>query len=178
MRAIRPDRVQAAASNFVGLLFGTQLETEDDLQAISDQCSPATPIALASIPGHDAAFRVENLFAGTGRLISGSFFPLFCLPYLSTRARELILAILLPAPVAMGSGEGLRLAEQAISDAARTGKSVLLKNTHLVSSWLSSGLEKRLQTLRPNSQFRLYLTMETSPKVRELLFFLFREPRR
>ena len=76
MRAIRPDRVQAAASHFVGLLFGAQLETEDDLQAISDQSSPSTPIALASIPGHDAAFRVENLYAGTGRLISGKSLPI------------------------------------------------------------------------------------------------------
>lgn len=78
----------------------------------------------------------------------------------------------------MGSAEGLRLAEQAISDAARTGKSVLLKNTHLVASWLSSGLEKRLQTLRPNPQFRLYLTMETSPKVRLLLLSFFSRERR
>lgn len=65
----------------------------------------------------------------------------------------------------MGSAEGLQLAEQAIADAARTGKAVLLKNTHLVSGWLSSGLEKKLQTLRPSPQFRLFLTMETSPKV-------------
>jgi dynein heavy chain 1, cytosolic len=72
MRAVRPDRLQAAASNFVSLVFGAQLETEDDLQTIADQSSPVTPIALASVPGHDAAFRVENLYAGTGQLISGS----------------------------------------------------------------------------------------------------------
>jgi dynein heavy chain 1, cytosolic len=72
---------------------------------------------------------------------------------------------LLPSSVAMGSAEGLWNADQAIAEAARSGKSVLLKNTHLVSSWLSSGLEKKLQTLRPNPHFRLFLTMETSPKV-------------
>ena len=71
MRALRPDRLQAAASAFVTEVFGSTLSTEDDLQLVSDQCSAATPIALASIPGHDAAFRVENLYAGTGRLISG-----------------------------------------------------------------------------------------------------------
>lgn len=65
----------------------------------------------------------------------------------------------------MGSAEGLRLAEQAIAEAARAGKMVLLKNTHLVSGWLSSSLEKRIQTLRPHPRFRLFLTMETSNKV-------------
>lgn len=100
-----------------------------------------TPIALASIPGHDAAFRVEALFAGSSDLL----------------------------PVAMGSAEGLRLAEQAIAEAARTGKTVLLKNVHLVPGWLSSNLEKRLQTLRPHPRFRIFLTMETSDKVRRPL---------
>lgn len=119
-------------------MFGVHLETDEDLQAVMDQSQPTTPIALASIPGHDAAFRVEALLAGSGDLLS----------------------------VAMGSAEGLRLAEQAIADAARSGKAVLLKNTHLVSIWLSSGLEKRLQTLRPHPRFRLFLTMETSNKVR------------
>lgn len=65
----------------------------------------------------------------------------------------------------MGSAEGLRLAEQAIAEAARAGKMVLLKNIHLVSGWLSSSLEKRIQTLRPHPRFRLFLTMETSNKV-------------
>ncbi|CED84986.1 dynein heavy chain cytosolic [Phaffia rhodozyma] len=137
MRAIRLDRIQAAAGIFVKCVFGHSLETEDDLQMFSDQSTALTPIVLASIPGHDAAYRVENLFAETGRLIS----------------------------VAMGSSEGLRLAEQAISEASRTGKIVLLKNTHLVCGWLSSTLEKRLQTLRAHPNFRLFLTMETSPKI-------------
>lgn len=79
MRAVRPDRLQAAASIFVGVIFGTSLETEDDLETISEQSSASTPIALASIPGHDAAYRVESLFAGTGKLVSGmsTFSPRF-----------------------------------------------------------------------------------------------------
>jgi hypothetical protein len=64
----------------------------------------------------------------------------------------------------MGSAEGIRQAEQALADAARSGKILLLKNTHLCSGWLASTLEKRMQTLRPNSSFRLFLTMEMSPK--------------
>lgn len=42
---------------------------------------------------------------------------------------------------------------------------LLLKNTHLCTSWLASTLDKKLQTLRPNGQFRIFLTLETNPKV-------------
>jgi hypothetical protein len=122
----------------VANVFGVQLEVEENLQTVISESQATTPIALASIPGHDAAFRVEALLAGSDELL----------------------------PVAMGSAEGLRLAEQAIAEAARAGKTVLLKNVHLVSGWLSSNLEKRLQTLRPHPRFRLFLTMETSDKVR------------
>lgn len=65
----------------------------------------------------------------------------------------------------MGSTEGIRQAEQALADAARSGKILLLKNTHLCSGWLASTLEKRMQILRPNPNFRLFLTMEMGPKV-------------
>jgi dynein heavy chain 1 len=64
----------------------------------------------------------------------------------------------------MGSQEGYGLADQAIANAARTGNWVLLKNVHLAPNWLSQ-LEKRLQSLNPNRNFRLFLTMETNPKI-------------
>ena len=64
----------------------------------------------------------------------------------------------------MGSAEGFALADQAIAQAAKNGTWVLLKNVHLASSWLSQ-LEKRLLTVSPHPQFRLFLTMEINPKV-------------
>ena len=41
---------------------------------------------------------------------------------------------------------------------------VLLKNVHLAPQWLVT-LEKKLHTLNPHANFRLFLTMEINPKV-------------
>jgi dynein heavy chain 1 len=64
----------------------------------------------------------------------------------------------------MGSPEGFGLADQAIATATKTGSWVLLKNVHLALSWLGQ-LDKRLHSLKANPNFRLFLTMETNPKV-------------
>jgi len=64
----------------------------------------------------------------------------------------------------MGSNEGLASADKAITNAAATGSWVLVKNVHLAPSWLQS-LEKRLYSLKPHVDFRLFLSMESSPKI-------------
>lgn len=78
MRAVRPDRVEASASKFISAVFNAPLVTEEDLQAIVDQCEATTPIALVSVPGHDAAFRVENLVTDPRDLISGQSLRRLC----------------------------------------------------------------------------------------------------
>lgn len=104
---------------------------------VSDEVPASTPIALISVPGYDASYRVENLIKATG-------------------ARS--------TSVAMGSQEGFTLADQAIATASRQGTWVLLKNVHLAPSWLGQ-LEKKLQTLNPHHSFRLFLTMEANPAI-------------
>jgi dynein heavy chain 1 len=64
----------------------------------------------------------------------------------------------------MGSNEGVASADKAISNAAATGSWVLVKNVHLAPSWLQS-LEKRIDSLKPHADFRLFLSMEASPKI-------------
>ena len=131
--------MQALAA-FADLAFGSDLasQAEYDLQAIVQHEVGAThAIALASVPGHDAAYRVDNLCRATGATC---------------------------VSVAMGSAEGFTLADQAIANAARTGSWVLLKNVHLAPGWLGQ-LEKRLHSLSPSRSFRLFLTMETSPVI-------------
>jgi dynein heavy chain 1 len=64
----------------------------------------------------------------------------------------------------MGSNEGLATADKAVSNAASAGTWVLVKNVHLTPAWLQS-LEKRLDALRPHPNFRLFLSMESSPKI-------------
>ncbi len=63
-----------------------------------------------------------------------------------------------------GSAEGFNLAERAISSASKSGRWVLLKNVHLAPQWLVQ-LEKKLHSIVPHADFRLFLTMEINPKV-------------
>ncbi|WVQ81477.1 hypothetical protein IAT38_003601 [Cryptococcus sp. DSM 104549] len=140
VKLFRPDRLLQAMSAFADLAFGSDLanQADYDLQAVvADQVGPTHPIALASVPGYDASYRVDNLCRATGTSC---------------------------ASVAMGSAEGFTHADQAIANAARTGSWVLLKNVHLAPGWLAQ-LEKRLHSLSPNRNFRLFLTMETNPVI-------------
>lgn len=136
IKCLRPDRLLQAMSAFVNSIFGNDVlaETAYDLQNIvSNEVSAATPVALCSVPGYDASYRVDNLVKVMGTKCTS---------------------------VAMGSQEGFALADQAIATGARTGQWVLLKNVHLAPSWLSQ-LEKKILGLNANRNFRLFLTCET-----------------
>ena len=140
IKLFRPDKLMQALAAFSDLAFGTDLGSlsEYDLgKMVELEVGPQHPIALASVPGHDASYRVDNLVRATGVTCTS---------------------------VALGSVEGFGLADQAIANAARTGTWVLLKNVHLAPAWLGQ-LEKRLQSLSANPNFRLFLTMETNPVV-------------
>ncbi|KAK4688349.1 dynein cytoplasmic 1 heavy chain, partial [Tremellales sp. Uapishka_1] len=140
IKIFRPDRVMQALEVFAHLVFGSDLasQADYDLQAVVDrETGPTHPLALVSVPGYDASYRVENLVRSTGVQCTS---------------------------VAMGSAEGFTLADQAIANAARTGTWVLLNNVHLAPGWLGQ-LEKRLHSLSPNKSFRLFLTMETNPVI-------------
>ncbi|KAG9049343.1 hypothetical protein FS837_010557 [Tulasnella sp. UAMH 9824] len=140
IKCFRPDRLLQATALFVREVFSVDMSSQSafDLKhMVSDEVVPTTPLALVSVPGYDASYRVENLIRDTS-------------------ARSV--------SVAMGSQEGFTLAEQAIAGAARQGSWVLLKNVHLAPSWLST-LEKRLQSLSPHRGFRLFLTMEANPVI-------------
>ncbi|KAF7784539.1 hypothetical protein Agabi119p4_704 [Agaricus bisporus var. burnettii] len=140
IKCFRPDRLLQAASLFVRDVFETDLAeiSSYELGAIvADEVLPATPVSLVSVHGYDASYRVENLIKNT-----------------NSRSTS----------VAMGSQEGFTLADQAIAAASRQGTWVLLKNVHLSPAWLGQ-LEKKLQTLNPHRNFRLFLTMEANPSI-------------
>ena len=140
IKCFRPDRLLQATAIFATSSFGKDLTAEStvDLGAVvHDEVLPTTPVAMVSVTGFDASFKVENLVQTYGIKCHS---------------------------VAMGSQEGFALAEQAIAVAARQGTWVLLKNVHLAPSWLGQ-LEKRVQNANPNKAFRLFLTMEANPVV-------------
>jgi dynein heavy chain 1 len=138
VKLFRLDRFVPAAEKFVTAVFGKDLlEANGDLKVIVDQVSATTPIALSSSPGFDASYKVDSL-----------------VERVHTQCTN----------IAMGSNEGLASADKAISNAAATGSWVLVKNVHLAPSWLQS-LEKRMDSLKPHADFRLFLSMEASPKI-------------
>ncbi|CAG8125108.1 unnamed protein product [Penicillium salamii] len=138
VKVCRMDRFVPAAERFIVAVFGRELyEGGADLKHVVEQVTATRPIALSSSPGFDASYKVDALVE-------------------STRATC--------ANIAMGSNEGLESADKAISNAAAVGNWVLVKNVHLAPAWLQS-LEKRLDSLKPHPQFRLFLSMESSPKI-------------
>lgn len=138
IKQLRADRLVPAAERVVLAMFGSSLfDTTNDLSELIAQAGPKTPIALCCSPGFDASFKVEAVV--DARRIKCSY-------------------------IAMGSSEGVGSADKAISEAAATGTWVFVKNVHLALGWLQ-GVEKRLDSLKPNHDFRLFLSMETNPKI-------------
>lgn len=138
IKIARPDRFLPAAERLVAATFGTEMfRVSDNLSVIVKQVNAGTPIALMSNPGFDASYKIDALVERTNAVC---------------------------ANVAMGSDEGVATADKAIASATANGTWVLIKNVHLAPQWLQS-LEKRLSSLRPNEDFRLFLSMEASPKI-------------
>ncbi|KAI0009506.1 cytoplasmic dynein heavy chain [Xylariaceae sp. FL0662B] len=138
VKLFRLDRFVPTAERFVVSVFGPELfDIVDDLKETVSQIPPTRPISLVSSPGFDASYKVDNL-----------------VERMRVRCTN----------IAMGSNESLASADKAISNGAQVGSWVLVKNVHLAPTWLQS-LEKRMESLNPHSDFRLFLSMESSPKI-------------
>ncbi len=69
IKCLRPDRLLQATARFVRLVFNTELSSQSDYDLgtmVNDEVPAATPLALISVPGYDASYRVENLIKNTG----------------------------------------------------------------------------------------------------------------
>ncbi|KAI8958673.1 cytoplasmic dynein heavy chain [Daldinia sp. FL1419] len=138
VKLFRLDRFVPTAERFVASVFGAELlDVVDDLKETISQVPSTRPISLVSTPGFDASYKVDNL-----------------VERMRVRCTN----------IAMGSNESLASADKAVSNAAQVGSWVLIKNVHLAPTWLQS-LEKRMESLNPHSDFRLFLSMESSPKI-------------
>lgn len=141
MKALRPDRLLPAMSQFANRVFKTNLTeaSEYDLSAVViSEIVSSTPVVMCSVPGYDASFRVDHIVEQQANIRCVS--------------------------VAMGSQEGHALADQAIATATREGTWVLVKNAHLAVMWLKQ-LDKRLYGLSAHPKFRLFLTLEMNDSV-------------
>jgi dynein heavy chain 1 len=122
----------------MGDSFLYQSQQELDLANVVDnEVKATTPLLLCSMPGYDVSGRVDDLVTLTNSHCTS---------------------------IAIGSAEGFNQAEKVISASVKSGVWVLLKNVHLAPQWLVT-LEKKLHTLTPHPNFRLFMTMEINPKV-------------
>lgn len=138
IKLFRIDRFVPAAERFATLVFGSDLfDVVEDLKQTINQVSATSPISMVSSPGFDASYKVDSL-----------------VERMRVRCTN----------IAMGSSEGENSANSAIANAAQTGSWVLIKNVHLAPQWLG-GLEKKMDSLNPSPDFRLFLSMESSNKI-------------
>ncbi|XP_075239024.1 cytoplasmic dynein 1 heavy chain 1-like isoform X4 [Convolutriloba macropyga] len=142
VEAFRPDRLLAAVNQFVASVMGEEflnvIDSPLDLRrVVEEEVTSGTAVLMCSVTGFDASGKVEDLAADTGKQLTA---------------------------ISIGSAEGFKQADSAINMAAKSGRWVLLKNVHLAPQWLA-GIEKKLHSLTPNNNFRLFLTCEITPKL-------------
>eukprot|EP01062_Namystynia_karyoxenos_P024171 TRINITY_DN1939_c0_g6_i1.p1 TRINITY_DN1939_c0_g6~~TRINITY_DN1939_c0_g6_i1.p1 ORF type:complete len:4792 (+),score=1866.14 TRINITY_DN1939_c0_g6_i1:876-14378(+) len=142
IKALRPDRLCAAASNFIAGRMGEEYVRQPPvlLQDVFKETSPSTPVLFILFPGADPLREVEAL----GRKLGVS------------QAKGTLSA------VAMGEGQG-DAAREALRHSAENGGWVVLQNIHLMGRWLNS-LEQELEDLckEPHREFRVWITAEPS----------------
>ncbi|KJH46392.1 ATPase family protein [Dictyocaulus viviparus] len=141
VHCLRSDRLMASAHRLVSAAFGEGFMQQDkviDLHEIIDNEACAVFVCSNhSATGYDASGKIEDLGIQTGRPVTS---------------------------IAIGSSEGFSQADAALTAASKSGRWVLLKNVHLAPQWLGN-MEKRLHTLKPHANFRLFLTAEIHPKL-------------
>ena len=139
VQVLRPDRLTSAMDAFVRktLSLPSLTPPEIHMEQYAKLTEPTEAVLMVTTPGADPSLQVEEMaFRVVGR----------------TRFVQ----------IAMGGGQTEEAMVQ-LRRCAAEGKWLLLKNLHLVISWVPA-LEKELNGLRPDPNFRLWLTTEPHDK--------------
>jgi len=138
IRAMRPDRMTLAISNWVSDVLGKQYATaiNFDLLLSFEDSGPAVPIFFLLSPGVDPAADVRALGKTMGKTEDEGKFQ----------------------GVSLGQGQE-PVAEKALDHGYVEGGWVMLENIELVASWLPK-LEKKLEALEEGAhpEFRVFLS--------------------
>ncbi|XP_040514464.1 cytoplasmic dynein 2 heavy chain 1 isoform X1 [Gallus gallus] len=144
VQALRPDRLQSAMALFACKALGIKELSPSplNLKRLYKETLETEPVLIIISPGADPSQELQEL-ASVER---------------NTECYH---------QIAMGQGQA-DLAIQTLKECARNGEWLCLKNLHLVIPWLPV-LEKELNTLQPQPNFRLWLTTEVHPKFTPIL---------
>jgi len=143
IRALRPDRVTAAVSNFVRVTLGDRYIDQEPFNmkdTFADSSAP-TPLFFVLFPGVDPGEDIEKLGRELGFTESNGRYK--C--------------------ISMGQGQEAN-AEAALQHYAKEGGWVFLQNVHLMESWLPQ-LERKLEIAAEtgHDDFRCFLSAEPPP---------------
>ncbi|XP_062567134.1 dynein beta chain, ciliary-like [Saccostrea cucullata] len=140
MRALRPDRMTYAVTNYVEEKLGTKYVEGRAVEFAKsyEESGPATPIFFILSPGVDPLKDVEALGRTLGFTDDKSNFH----------------------NISLGQGQEV-VAEAAMDLSAKEGHWVVLQNVHLVAKWLAT-LEKKLEQYSTESHeaYRVYISAE------------------
>ncbi|KAK3733203.1 hypothetical protein QZH41_019685, partial [Actinostola sp. cb2023] len=140
MRALRPDRMTYAVSNFVEEKLGHKYVEDAPLEFAKsfEESSPSTPIFFILSPGVDPLKDVEALGKKLGKTFDNKNFH----------------------NVSLGQGQEI-VAEQCLEIASQEGHWVILQNVHLVKNWLPK-LEKQLEAygIGTHEEYRVFISAE------------------
>eukprot|EP00966_Prymnesium_polylepis_P176410 4083480-Prymnesium_polylepis.1 len=143
MRALRPDRVTAAVSNFVRSSLGHRYIDQEpfNMKDTFDDSSAPTPLFFVLFPGVDPGGDIEKLGKDLG--------------FTENNGRY--------KSISMGQGQEVN-AEEALQKYAKEGGWVFLQNVHLMESWLPR-LERQLELAAEDGHddFRCFLSAEPPP---------------
>merc|ERR1719242_2057863 len=150
-KPFRPDQMIRSGNKFIESVFGWNLAefaaNEETLtHIVKTQCDENTPILMASTPGNDPSAKID-----------GAAIEVFGEMTQEQMAKKY-------QAFALGSPKDYERADNAITQATKKGTWVCLKNVHLSPEWLQT-LGKRLNRLKKDPNFRLFMTMEIHPKV-------------
>ncbi|XP_013396327.1 dynein beta chain, ciliary isoform X2 [Lingula anatina] len=140
MRALRPDRMSYAVTNFVEEKLGSKYTENKSVPFPKsyEETGPGTPVFFILSPGVDPLKDVEALGKKIGFHGDNHNFH----------------------NISLGQGQEI-VAEQAMDLAAKEGHWVVLQNVHLVAKWLSN-LEKKLEEygLTGHEAYRVFISAE------------------
>lgn len=146
LRAMRPDRVTSALTNYVSKMMGEKYVEQPPFNVFEafNETDKKTPLFFVLFPGVDPTPDVERVAAKYNiSLANGKFIN-----------------------ISMGQGQE-DPAKKALFACAEKGHWIMLQNLHLMQSWLKgiNGLEgfieQTYQTSHPN--FRIFLSSEPPP---------------
>ena len=141
VQVFRPDRLTSSMDTFVRttLQLPSLTPPEIHMEKYAELTEPTEAILMVTTPGADPSLQVEEMAFAHPKVGRMKF-----------------------VQIAMGGGQTEEAMVQ-LRKCAADGKWLLLKNLHLVIAWVPA-LEKELNGLRPDPNFRLWLTTESHDK--------------